>query len=156
MNRTIKIYRSGKLLSTTSAEDGATLLECVTAAGHFLDAPCGGKGRCGKCLVRLTPGGEEVKACRTYVEGDTEIYLPEDKDMKIAESGNGAHEQAYEHEGPLGVAIDIGTTTVVAHLTDIPTKKRAGHRQRRQRPEALRRGTSSAASSTPARTTTWS
>ncbi len=124
MNRTIRIYRSGKLLSTTAAEDGASLLECVTAAGHFLDAPCGGKGRCGKCLVRLTPGGEEVKACRTYVEGDTEIYLPEDMDMKIAESGAGAHEHAYDHEGPLGVAIDIGTTTVVAHLTDIPTKKR--------------------------------
>lgn len=124
MNRIIRIYRSGKLLSTTTAEDGTSLLDCVTAAGHFLDAPCGGNGRCGKCLVKLSPAGEDVKSCRTYVEGDTDIYLPEEMDMKIAESGEGAHDAATEYEGPLGVAIDIGTTTVVAHLTDIPTKKR--------------------------------
>jgi uncharacterized 2Fe-2S/4Fe-4S cluster protein (DUF4445 family) len=31
--------------------DGSTLMDCLSAAGLSLDAPCGGKGRCGKCLV---------------------------------------------------------------------------------------------------------
>lgn len=124
MERNISIFRAGAKLCTVTAEDGKSLLDVVTGAGLFLDAPCGGAGRCGKCLVRLTPTGEQVKACRTYVSGDTEIYLPEDMDMRIAESGVGAHGTAADVKGPLGVAIDIGTTTVVAHLTDIPTGTR--------------------------------
>lgn len=120
----IRIFQDGKVLSRTQGEIGQSLLEVVSKAGHFLDAPCGGKGRCGKCLVRLTPDGEEVKSCRTYVEGDMDIYLPSVTEMKIAETGAGGVVSADETAGPYGIAVDIGTTTVVAHLTDLPTKAR--------------------------------
>jgi len=127
MTPKIKIYRSGELVCETEGIIGETLLERVSAAGIFLDAPCGGKGRCGKCLVRLSPDGEQVLACRTYVDGDLDIYLPDEMEMKIASAGNagnistGAFQQQNGVAKRLGVAIDIGTTSVVAHLTDIMT-----------------------------------
>ena len=132
MSPTIKIYRSGELISQAAGNMGSSLLECITAVGIFIDAPCGGVGKCGKCLVRLSPQGEEILACKTYVQGDTDIYLPDEPEMTVA----GHHDINTEAKAPtdkklsssktkkLGVAIDIGTTSVVAHLIDIPTGTR--------------------------------
>ena len=122
MAQKIKIYRSGKLIRETTGVPGETLLKRITAAGEFVDAPCGGQGKCGKCLVRLGgPDGDEVLACRTYIDGDLDVYLPEIMDMEIA----GAHDAVTTLSGAqkqkLGVAVDIGTTSVVAHLTDLET-----------------------------------
>ena len=36
-----------------AAEHGQTLLEALISAGVFLRADCGGKRRCGKCLVKI-------------------------------------------------------------------------------------------------------
>ena len=125
MDAKIRLYRDGVLLKETVGKVGDTLLHCVTAAGEFLDAPCGGQGKCGKCLVQLAPDGEKVKACTTLLEGDTDIYLPDEmNEMKIAEEGHGAGASGEGTTGPYGIAVDIGTTTVVAHLTDLPTGKR--------------------------------
>ena len=129
MTPKIKIYRSGELIADTEGVTGETLLARISASNLFLDAPCGGKGKCGKCLVRLSPGGEQVLACRTPVESDMTVYLPDEMDMNIADSGaadSGATAGAKKTSPRvrLGVAIDIGTTTVVAHLTDIGTGKR--------------------------------
>ena len=140
----IKIYRSGELLRETEGTPGETLLQRISAAGVFLDAPCGGRGKCGKCLVRLRPDGEQTRACQTIVNGDLDVYLPDELKMKIAEAGAPANTGAPSGAGApagagidaepqphapamqkkLGVAIDIGTTTVVAHLTDIETGAR--------------------------------
>ena len=123
----IRIYRSGELICETEGVAGETLLARISAAGVFLDAPCGGQGKCGKCLVRLEPEGRQTPACRTTVDGDADVYLPDDMDMRIADEG-AAVDPATLIRTPagakLGVAIDIGTTTVVAHLTDIGTGAR--------------------------------
>jgi uncharacterized 2Fe-2S/4Fe-4S cluster protein (DUF4445 family) len=115
----IKFYRSGELISTAEAVLGETIYERIKAEDIFIEAPCGGRGRCGKCLVQLSPDGEKVRACQTPVNGDMEVYLPEAFDLRIAGGDVKAHAAAYT--GPLGVGIDIGTTTVVAHLTDLPS-----------------------------------
>ena len=133
----IKLYRPSGFIGETKGEAGETLLACIGAAGIFLDAPCGGQGKCGKCLVRLSPDGEEVLACRTRIDGDLEVYLPDELEMKIADAGTGGSERggrspaedgtggANARQGRrLGVAVDIGTTTVVAHLTDMDTGER--------------------------------
>jgi len=126
----IRIFRSGKLICETKGVIGESLLERISAVNIFIDAPCGGKGRCAKCLVRLSPQGEEVLACRTYVDGDMEVYLPEEMEMEIAQSGEALLlnpvDRPYRSSGKkmLGVAVDIGTTTVVAHLTDISSGTR--------------------------------
>lgn len=125
MEPKIRLIRDGKIITETTGVVGETLFDRITKTGAFLDAPCGGKGKCGKCLVRLSPDGEQVKACTTKVEGDMDVYLPGEMDnMKIADVGEGADHAKHEVTGPYGIAVDIGTTTVVAHLTDLPTGKR--------------------------------
>lgn len=125
MEYKVRLFRNGCLIKKTTGTDGDTLLNVVTKAGEFLDAPCGGNGKCGKCLVQLSPNGEKVKACKTYIEGETDIYLPDEMDeMQIADIGAGAEHDTGNAKGPYGIAVDIGTTTVVAHLTDLPTGTR--------------------------------
>jgi uncharacterized 2Fe-2S/4Fe-4S cluster protein (DUF4445 family) len=115
----LKIYRSGKLIHTADAIEGETLYERIIASDIYLEAPCGGRGKCGKCLVQLTKNGPRVRACQTLVTGDMDVYLPDEMKMKIA--GADSRSKVVTYQGPLGVGIDIGTTTVVAHLTDIPS-----------------------------------
>jgi uncharacterized 2Fe-2S/4Fe-4S cluster protein (DUF4445 family) len=73
-------------------EKGALLHDLIERVGTPLTLPCGGQGRCGRCLVivkdgqvrrrsivRLTP--EEIDqgyalACQTLVEGDATVYVP--------------------------------------------------------------------------------
>lgn len=51
-------------------EDGISVLEAEIQAGLRPDAPCGGLGKCGKCLVKIN--GEVVKACQIRIgEGET-------------------------------------------------------------------------------------
>ena len=114
----VKFYRSGKLICTAEAPLGETIYARIKAEDLYIEAPCGGKGRCGKCLVQLTENGEKVRACQTLIQGDMEVFLPEEMKMTIAGADSSSKAAAYT--GPLGVAVDIGTTTVVAHLTDIP------------------------------------
>ena len=51
-------------------EYGTSVLEAEIQAGLRPDAPCGGLGKCGKCLVKMN--GEVVKACQMRIgEGET-------------------------------------------------------------------------------------
>ncbi len=51
-------------------EAGTSVLEAEIKAGLRPDAPCGGLGKCGKCLVKIN--GEVVKACQVRIgEGET-------------------------------------------------------------------------------------
>ena len=56
---------------------GATLLQARIAAGLEADAPCGGRGTCGKCRCEVRCAGEaawrDVLMCQTPVSGDTEV-----------------------------------------------------------------------------------
>jgi len=74
------------------AEPGALVHDVIERAGLSLVLPCGGQGRCGRCLVvvkegrvrrrsvvRLTPQDIEqgyALACQTLLEGDATIYVP--------------------------------------------------------------------------------
>ena len=51
--------------------DGTTILEAEIQAGLCPDAPCGGQGKCGKCLVKAN--GEIVKACQTPVHSEMKV-----------------------------------------------------------------------------------
>ena len=56
---------------------GTTILEAQIQAGLNPDAPCGGKGTCGKCLVNVvegTPAGVQ-KACTTKVTCDLTVSV---------------------------------------------------------------------------------
>ncbi len=117
-----------------SIHQGATLLEAARQAGIILTAPCGGKGTCGKCAVRLHPSGQQVLACQHPVQSDLVVVVPPESrfyEHKILDHGlavgAGVHPSVFRrHEGMagsvggvFGVAVDIGTTTVVAKLLDM-------------------------------------
>jgi uncharacterized 2Fe-2S/4Fe-4S cluster protein (DUF4445 family) len=55
---------------------GATLMETAGQADIVLASPCGGKGTCGKCKLRLEPAGIEVLACQFRVHSDLTVTIP--------------------------------------------------------------------------------
>ena len=112
---------------------GATLLEAAGQAGIALTTPCGGKGTCGKCLVQLLPSGREVRACQYTVQSDLVVTIPETcrfYEHKILGHGVERADQVTptivnRYRGGadggdlLGLAVDVGTTTVVAKLLNL-------------------------------------
>ena len=98
-----------------SVPSGTTLLQAMIAAGLSPDAPCGGKGTCGKCRVHV--GGETVLACKTIADRDMTVTIPEGEDLKILTAGVSGNLRA-DGSHPYAAAFDIGTTTVVGFLLD--------------------------------------
>ncbi|NIP24491.1 MAG: DUF4445 domain-containing protein [Phycisphaerae bacterium] len=111
---------------------GATLFEAAGQAGIILNTACGGRGICGKCEVILELGGEKVLACQYRIERDLVVTIPVSSrffEQKILAEGietTGIQPDIYEkylkiqpEEQILGVAVDIGTTTVVARLINM-------------------------------------
>ncbi|MCJ7729376.1 MAG: ASKHA domain-containing protein, partial [Sedimentisphaerales bacterium] len=132
-----------------SIHAGATLLEAAGQAGIILDTICGGKGTCKKCVVNLrrkaSPSGEPdskaVLACQYTIESDVTVTIPPASrffprlegreacgEQKILTEGTGAKVQGrpdvwekYRDKGEniFGLAVDIGTTTVVVKLLNM-------------------------------------
>ncbi len=118
-----------------SVHAGATILESAHLAQVILNSPCGGKGLCRKCIVRLEPEGREVLACQYRVERDLTVTVPAESRLssgQILTEGPARRLEVvcdvfrdYVELSPsgrvLGLAIDVGTTTVVAKLLDMRT-----------------------------------
>ena len=96
-------------------EKDMTLLQAQIAAGLRPDAPCGGKGTCGKCRVILD--GTEILACQTIVDRDMTVSTIRTEAVRILTTGlRVAAQPDGKHDYVL--AFDIGTTTVVGYLLD--------------------------------------
>ncbi len=126
---------------------GETVLAHARKAGIPLVAPCGGEGRCGKCRVLVvgrTKGGddpgvlsaEELRkgirlACRCLPlpGGLTVTVPPESRPARLAAyiegtdlAGDGPFAPLYPATPaarPLGIALDIGTSTLAGALVDL-------------------------------------
>lgn len=81
-----------------------------------VEAPCGGKGRCGKCLV--TVDGVEMLACRTLAREGMNVALPKNSPLAVELGISNVVEANGEG---YGLAVDIGTTTVAMALVDCAT-----------------------------------
>jgi uncharacterized 2Fe-2S/4Fe-4S cluster protein (DUF4445 family) len=113
---------------------GATLLEAAGQAGIILNSVCGGKGTCKKCVVYLEPDGKQILACQYRIQSDLIVTIPPSSryfEQKILEHGIDAHlniqptvhEKYLDKDGIFGLAVDIGTTTVVAKLINMTDGK---------------------------------
>ena len=112
---------------------GATLVEAAGQAGIVLNTACGEKGTCGKCAVNIEPAGRSVLACQYHIQSDLTVTIPPESRLfehKILKHGIdvlkkiqplGRLEHADAKEKIFGLAVDIGTTTVVAKLIDMTT-----------------------------------
>lgn len=105
---------------TINARIGNTVLASLQAVGiSSPEAPCGGNGTCKKCLILVD--GQEVLACRTIVTGNCTVIIPtQDTGAVIASNHTSPAFPISPSEG-IGAAVDVGTTTVVAHLYDLKT-----------------------------------
>ena len=135
-------------LNTDSKTAGNhTILEyCRSHGVTGIEAPCGGKGTCGKCKVTVTkPYNKEVLACQTKICDGMEIIVGGGTITGVCTDMNEAKVSASDEmvvlvdrksdmqENPVSVygnhssnagtlaACDIGTTTVVCYLIDKET-----------------------------------
>ena len=70
----IEVRASGKV-HTVQVNDNETLLAALRKAGFSVPAACGGRGKCGKCRVKIN--GVQRLACKVIpTDGDT-VELPE-------------------------------------------------------------------------------
>ncbi|GHV85238.1 hypothetical protein AGMMS50230_08460 [Spirochaetia bacterium] len=115
------------------ARPGESLLAALTRSGFILSAPCGGRGICGKCKVKLLEGRFNgplpeknglFSACQAIPLSDMTIELPAGSGMDAADFGMDAAGRTIRPNRKVnraGVGIDIGTTTVSAELIDLDT-----------------------------------
>jgi len=105
--------------------------------GLHLPSDCGGRGTCGKCSLVLEPSPEPASedakhipledlrrgirlACQHHVQSDTRAVIPHvRKDMKILTHGVSRLDEWVPDSGneeKFGIALDLGTTTLVGYL----------------------------------------
>lgn len=117
---------------------GCRVHDYIQSQGTALAMPCGGKGMCGKCRVRVvrrlpvTPEDKRIfseaqlaqgwrLACKAVTREAVEIVVPVQEQQGFsalaAEAADeGALSLAADHD--YGLAVDIGTTTLAAALVD--------------------------------------
>ena len=119
------------LQAELTAHEGTALRDLLFEQG--VEFPCGGQGRCRGCRVRILEGTAEVNAaqrerlseeelangwrlaCQCAVAGDLVIELRQwDAAILVDETPF-----AFQPREGLGVAVDVGTTTLVAQLLDL-------------------------------------
>jgi len=114
--------------------DRATRLQDVLF-GQGVEFPCGGRGRCKGCRVKVLHGALNITAeeknlltpteldagwrlaCRHALNDDLELELAQ---WEMSILSDESHFAFTPREG-LGVAIDLGTTTIAAQLLDLRT-----------------------------------
>lgn len=101
---------------TLLAPDGSNLLDILRANNLAPDAPCGGKGKCGKCTV--TVNGKKQLACQTAVCGDITVELGSEEALHILSTGVQRDAAMNPIQDGYLLAVDIGTTSVVCFLLD--------------------------------------
>lgn len=112
MEYSVLIQNNGRVLK---AQKGDKLLGLLQKWGFAPDAPCGGRGTCGKCKV--TVNGKEVLACQTVIQADMEVILPANEKTDILTESVDVKVTA-DAVAKYVAAFDIGTTTVVCYLMD--------------------------------------
>lgn len=126
----IKLHPIGKSLEIIS---GTPLIDVLHEFG--IEFPCGGKGTCGNCKVKLLSGeiaidpAQQQKldnlkldnnwrlACYCTAEADITIEISQFETIILADNSN----FAFQPKSGFGIAVDLGTTTIVAQLVNLET-----------------------------------
>ncbi len=116
---------------TIEVERGASLRDVLFDFG--VEFPCGGHGHCKTCRVRVLGGSlaanaeqEEILdqreiaagwrlACRSRADADVTLEISQWETAILADDSR----FEFKPEEGLGIAVDVGTTTLVAQLVDL-------------------------------------
>ncbi len=97
--------------SKVLCENGESLYTVLLRGGIEIDAPCGGNGTCGKCYVWINNVGK-CKACEYIVTTDITVST---KIPRSEIATKGMLRDVVSTNSKQLIAVDIGTTTVVAY-----------------------------------------
>ena len=114
----LKVYDKNQI-TEIEFSGRAKLSELLEARGLMPATPCGGNGKCGKCSAYL--GSEKILTCQAYVEGSAELYLPKKTIISKIRTDGYMPQFTPAKQSGFGIAVDIGTTTVVTRLVDLST-----------------------------------
>ena len=130
--KTIRLFPHGREIKTVS---GRRLMESLVDNNIFLRSDCGGKGKCGKCLVNVISPEQEAglkPACTLEVTQDMVIEIPETSMLSahIITKAGVSLPDAFLAADPgavdpqaLGIAVDLGTTTITVYLLNIQERR---------------------------------
>ena len=125
---TIKLIPLGKEIQ---AREGTPVIDILHEYG--VEFPCGGKGSCGKCKIRLIDGDIRISeyhrkrldelnlsaewrlACLSACDSDITIEIDQYQTPIQADET----QFEFEPKPGLGIAVDLGTTTLVTQLLDL-------------------------------------
>lgn len=111
----IEVSCGGKV-HTVQVNDNETLLAALRKAGFSVPAACGGRGKCGKCRVKIN--GVQRLACKVIpTDGDT-VELPEAAAGAILTDTVSIAAPKAAQSG-IAAAVDLGTTTVAVRIYDL-------------------------------------
>ncbi|MFQ5825911.1 MAG: 2Fe-2S iron-sulfur cluster-binding protein, partial [Dehalococcoidia bacterium] len=114
-NFRVTFQPSGK---SVSVPQGTLILDAAARAGVLIDTPCGGQGRCGRCLVRVEEGEAShrenphltaqqmqegwVLSCTARVAGDLRLAVPRrrERERVVAETAAARTAQPVECDWP--------------------------------------------------------
>ncbi|MBQ7945007.1 MAG: DUF4445 domain-containing protein [Lachnospiraceae bacterium] len=115
---------------TLEFEGTPTVQEVLEHHGIVMPHPCGGAGRCGKCVIEILGAISEPDekenilgcrlSCRTRLYGDAKAVLCADKEVR-AEGSTQSIKALTNNEKIYGAAVDIGTTTVALSVYHLKT-----------------------------------
>lgn len=128
----IHILPHDRLIKTRS---GISLMEALIGKSIFLRSDCGGRGVCGKCIIKkkLKNGNYEIQnACSFEISEDISIEIPESSLQsshimsKASLSFPEIFNRRFKNQGSdncYGIATDIGTTTIAIYLCNMTEGK---------------------------------
>lgn len=116
MAENIRITVNGRTVEAKLGARLSDILDSVLDTDNKLEKPCGGKGTCGKCKVRVN--GADTLACRYTVESEIDVQTYKTGEI-VSESGIAESHALTEN---LCLALDIGTTTLALALVSLDDK----------------------------------
>jgi uncharacterized 2Fe-2S/4Fe-4S cluster protein (DUF4445 family) len=121
----VNVHKEGMMTSLT-AKKGEVLYRLLRRHGFMVYSPCGGLGTCGKCSVYVKEQGEKI-SCQYHVNESLEVILPNLEEARILTTQHSLTRELSYDPGPVlnlsshpyGMAIDLGTTTLVSYLVNL-------------------------------------
>ena len=106
---------------TLLIESEESVLSALRRGGLYIPTPCGGNGTCGKCIVEIYEN--KCLACQTVLDsGMKEIELrltDSEKEFDVLDVYKILRPIVCDRNADYGIAVDIGTTTLVFELLNM-------------------------------------
>lgn len=119
----IDIHQNGSYEQQITCSEGANLYRVLTDAKLTLSrAVCRGSGVCRGCQVYIVEEGMECLACQYTVMHDIHIRIHETAEacsILLSQADISEPKQQLKPDSPLGLAVDIGTTTIASSLVEL-------------------------------------